>query len=452
MVFAFCLGGGRAGLAQEYATPVEQAVPVVPPENQVPLPVAPEPAEQTDEMNLRDQQLMEPENTQDTVPTDTTQQGYVFKKWRIIPYGSVQMTSDDNIFISAHNPKADVYFNLAAGVAVGWGAVQSNLTQSTGYFRQADTPKVETNPSEQGSFLYANYSGGETMYVHNSSQNSFNQDAGVAGQWIFGKSLFGANLRYQSLTSINIDVGGLVHDDITTAAATFRHSISDKTSIGADFSSVTNAYTTETALGSTDSSIQALLNYQATGKLSIGPGFKVGDLAVEKSPSHIYEQILLRGVYVATGKLTFAASGGLQANQINSYDYYDPVFTLDGVYTPSDQTTISLDAFRQTFSSASTAGEDIDTTAIGFKIRQRCFEKMYLALGGGYQNGKYIEVVQTSQSGRTDNSLDFQASISFDLTDRLTMQLAYEYRDNLSTEADAAFKQSLITLELDLVF
>ena len=449
------LGIARNGISQEYAPtgvqpqPTPSTAPSVAPQ-EFWLPAMPEQGDQTDNMNLQDQQLLAPENPSDPPSAENNEPGHVFNKWKVIPYATLQTTFDDNIFIASQNPQADLYTTLAAGIAGGWGAVQRNLNQSAGYFRQADTPKVEINPPEEGNFVYANYTMSETLFAKDTAENSFNQDASVAGEWRFEKVLFGASVKYQTLSDVDIDIGGRVNHDLLTAKATVGYGISEKIGVALEFASTSNYY--PTALNSTDTSVNSWINYQATGKLGTGLGVKLGTLDVESSPSQTYEQILLRGSYLAAGKLSFTATVGAEARQIQGSNHFDPVFTFGAVYSPAEPTTIYLDAFRQTFSSAVTAGENIATTGITLRIRQRCYQKIYLTLEGGYQHGQYEEVIQTALPNRVDDSLDFRTSLSFDYTKWITMELSYEYRNSHSTQSTSSFSENLFSLQLNVFF
>ena len=455
IILALSLGIVSKGAAQEYTpgapnSPQAQPSPPAATPQEFWLPEMPEQGEETDTMKLQDQELTAPQTPPADALAENSEPGHVFNKWKVIPYASLQTTFDDNIFISAQNPQSDVYTTIAAGMAAGWGAVQRNLSESAGYFRQADTPKLEINPVEEGNYAFANYTASQTLFADHTSQNSINQDVSLSGEWRFEKILFNTSVRYQTLSDIDIDIGGRVNHDLLTAKLTAAYPISEKISDAVDFSRTSNYY--PTALNSTDTSINNFVNYQATGKLNTGVGVKLGTLDVQTSPGQVYEQILLRGTYLAAGKLSFSATAGLEARQIQGNNHFDPVFTFGAVYSVAEQTTLYLDAFRQTFSSAVIAGENIATTGVTLRVRQRCFQKIYLTLQGGYQHGQYQELVQTALSSRVDDSLDFRASLSFDYTKWITMELSYEYRKSHSTESTSSFAENLFTLQLIVFF
>jgi hypothetical protein len=456
---AFCLGIGRTGISQDSqdSTPAEQNAPAEqqPPPADFWLPPLQDSEDQTGGTKLKDQVLpTEPVNesapTSDEVAPENAEPGHVFNKWKFIPYASLQSTFDDNIFISKKDKQSDLYFTFSPGIAVGWGAVRKDSTQSVGYFRQVDTPKVEINPPEQGNYVVANYSMSQSLFTDHTSQNSLDHDASLAGEWRFEKILLGARARFQTLSDADINVGGRAKRNVLSLALTSNYSLSEKTSLEVDLARTTNDY--DSGVKSTDTSAQNWLNYQVTGKISAGVGLTLGNVEVENSPNQTYEQILMRGAYNTPGKLSFSANGGLEARQIDGNDKYNPVFTVGATYSPVDQTTIYLEAFRHTFDSVTTAGENIVTDGVTLRVRQRCFEKVYLTLSGGYESGKYEENLTSITTNRTDDIFYFKSSISFAYTKWANMELAYEYRNNQSTLSDSSFKQNLITLQLNVFF
>lgn len=447
-MFAFCIGLTRPGISQDAATTEPQAWP--PPDSW--LPSLPESAGQTDDMTMRDQSLIDPETPPYVAPTNNSGRGHVFNKWKIIPYATVGATYDSNVFISEMDPQQDEYFTIGAGVAAGWGAVRRDSNEYTGYFRHADTPNLEIDQPEEGNFVLANIFVNQTYFVDHSSQNSLNPDASIAAEWRFEKILFGAHIRYLSLSDLDIDVGGRVLRDVLSAKVTSQYSVSDKTSVEVNFSSSATNYQNGNSLNSTEYSNQNWLDYQLTGKIQTGVGLTLGSVNVENSPNQTFEQVLVRASYLATGKLAINATGGFEVRQIQDGNRVEPVFTLGATYSPTDQTSVRLEAFRQVFSSGTRFGEDILTTGVVARIRQRLLEKFYLTLAGGYQHGQYEEIVQGVAPKRIDDSLFFRSSISFDYTKWTTLELAYVYNNNQSTEPDRSFKQNLISLQLNFFF
>jgi hypothetical protein len=92
------------------------------------------------------------------------------------------------------------------------------------------------------------------------------------------------------------------------------------------------------------------------------------------------------------------------------------------------------------------------TNGVTARIRQRCFEKVYLTLAAGYESGRYEEILQSTSTNRIDDIFYFKSSISFAYTKWADMELAYEYRNNQSTLSGSSFKQNLITLQLNVFF
>ncbi len=195
------------------------------------------------------------------------------------------------------------------------------------------------------------------------------------------------------------------------------------TSTGATSTGVTSTAVTSTGVDSVESNKQyetrAGMNYQLFPKTKIGLEGVGGILDQSSSPLQYYQQARLRVNYVATGKLVFNLSGGVEAREFDGRDNVkiSPVFSLASEDRPFDGTYLSVIFYRTVSASDSLTGQDVTATGFEIAATQRFLQKFIAGLSFGYENDVYFASSAETLPGtdRVDNYLFVRPRLSYSL-------------------------------------
>jgi uncharacterized protein (PEP-CTERM system associated) len=156
-------------------------------------------------------------------------------------------------------------------------------------------------------------------------------------------------------------------------------------------------------------------------------------------------------VYNPTDKLSVNAHGGVELDEASGADTVDPVFGVGASYTIDADDTVSLDASRQTSSSAVISGQTVTATGLNLEGRHRIYGSFSIACSVGYQYEQYYAQGLTSLV-RTDDYIFVRPSLLYDFAEWAQVELAYEYHRDVSTVQQFDFGENVVSLELSFVF
>jgi len=347
----------------------------------------------------------------------------------IHPHFDYTVNYDDNIFISPTNRVEDVQHTLSPGVFLGAG---DYLAKTESYASLDYTPSI-------------------ILFQDNSDQDAVDQDVDFQLQYHLQKLTLGLRQGYQSLSGSDIQVGNRVDRDIYPTQVTADYEISEKTSVDAELSQIVSDYKSQ--YDDTTWKIVAYANYKPSEKIKIGIGPTFGWRDIEANPNQTFQQVNARLIYQATEKLSFRGRAGVNFRQTQGgLDSTSPVFGIGATWTPFDSTTIIIDAYRDEYNSPTLFGQNYYATGFAGRIRQRFFQKVYLGLGGGYENSEYDNTVSTVSATREDNYFYVRPSIDYQVTDWWSVGAFYMYRDNDSTSAPNNFYNNQAGFQTSLSF
>ena len=109
-------------------------------------------------------------------------------------------------------------------------------------------------------------------------------------------------------------------------------------------------------------------------------------------PDMLFEQYQGRVQWRATDKISFQLNGGLEDRQFlnsSSSDALNPVFGGGIQYQPFEHTKISLNADR-VVAVSDLQNQVTESVGLNGDLNQRLLGRLFLDLGGGYQNIKYV--------------------------------------------------------------
>ena len=360
---------------------------------------------------------------------------------------SVRAVYDDNINLGHDNRISDFYTSIEPSIMLGLG---DTTTRAENYIELDYLPAA---------FIFAD----------NSDNNSLQHVIRLDGQYRVNRLTLNLSQTVQimdgvdvqtrdtsgSLTQqVNLDVAGRTRFDIFSTHANAAYYLTGKTflSTGADFTS-----TRYSSLISSDVfSGNLFLNYNYSPKLVLGLGGTVGfDRVDEPTPDQQFEQINLRVSYQATGKIDFAATGGVEVRHFDGGfrdEYVSPVFEIGLNYAPFDGTKITLTANSRTLNSAVLVAQDYLVTNISVGVQQRLLQRIFLGINAGYERADYFSTVAAPGDGRIDDYVFVQPSVAVAVTRYWTVGAYYLHRSNSSSFDAFGFHDNQVGLRSTLEF
>ncbi|MEP6686412.1 MAG: hypothetical protein ABJB22_06505 [Verrucomicrobiota bacterium] len=304
---------------------------------------------------------------------------------------------DDNVTLSHDNPRQDFYGQLASEITLGFG-------DAIGH---------------QEHYVLLKYSPSAYFFVDNSELNSVEHIVRLEGQWSLSRlaltfsqdirSVESSNLDVATTTGgfvnqINLDVGGRRRLNSYSTRLDAGYALTGKIVLRAGMDYSLTDY--QDLIGSETVSGTIGINYTYSPKLQLGLELHAGNNYVDApSPDQTFEQVNLRSDYELSGKLRANGSLGVEFRQseVGTNSNVSPIFQIGLVYQPFDGTEININTTRQTFNSATLAGQDFASTQFVFSARQRFFQRVFVNVVTGYQNQTYFSALSGLDSEREDN-------------------------------------------------
>ena len=331
---------------------------------------------------------------------------------------------DDNIFISHTDQKSDYFFAIEPQITIGVGDIEGRSR----------------------SYLRLDYMPSAILFVDHSDQDAFNQLIRLEGGYSTGRlrlSLFEdiALLESANLNSIidttglwaNLDASAPTRVNIFNTRLIADYDLTGKLFLQGEFDSYIYFYPNNISDYTVAGGLY--LYYNWLPKVSVGIGGTFGyNWVDDPGPNQTFEQVNARLNYQATAKLGLYASAGAEFRQFdgNRSTYTTPVFEVGLTYYPFEGTTINLAAGRRIYNSGFLANQDFADTYIVGRFQQRLFHRLYLGLGGGYENSDYFAARDNVSAPRNDDYWFIEPSLDVLITRWLSAGVYYLHREDSS--------------------
>ena len=290
-----------------------------------------------------------------------------------------------------------------------------------------------------------------------SFQRLSGSDLSLSGSGFGGSVLGGGSGSQQALVSNPEDRNLNPQDvrDMLTAAFGFSRPLAGKTSVNGGVNYTANLY--EDPLPSTQTySGQLGLGYLVGARTTVGVSGVIGRTdGDDGSLSEDYEQFLGTVSYDATEKLDFSGSAGLnfrQSDVTGASDRTDFVFNISTRYQWRDRTGLFLTAGRNTQSSVTELESAINRTTVYVGVDQRIADRWSLQVSGGYDLSDYEDAQNDFAQTREETFLTGRVSLNFRPTDRATIGLFNEYRQNDAGDDISSYEGNRLGLQVGVQF
>lgn len=372
--------------------------------------------------------------------------------WKFVLHGTATAAYNSNIFISNDNEEADFIFTVATGVAIGRGEFRDELASLGSYETRFNPERSDVTAGEN--YIFVHYVPSVTIFAENTGENTFNNDLTLAGEYEWKRLTIGVKARFQTVNLPDVDLGTRTKRNLFTGALTSQYDYSPKTSFELNFYNYVRDYVRDDAGGPVDSVEyrgQTWVNYQVLPKMTLGVGFAYGYVELSRGPIQSYEQVSTRLRYRATEKIRFDISAGVEFRDIRGLaNQTNPLFSVGVTYAPFDGTSVFMQAFTRTVTSAAVEAANFQVTGIEAQIRQRFARRFYVVLAGGYQHVEYNFFSSPTQ--RADDIFYIHPSLGMDVTTWLSCEIGAEYRRNDSTAIRNDFSNTTVYLQFNAFF
>jgi hypothetical protein len=368
--------------------------------------------------------------------------------------GIVRATYESNIFIQPTNEISDFYFTVAPSIAVGAGDFDRPLEirqasfLSPQYFANTDLIQHPQQP-----FIYLSYMPSYTAFVDHTDQNSFDSDIIGEFQITLHKITLGAFARYQTFRLPDTDLGTRVRQYITSAEAFFLYTWSSKTQWESDIFLQNRDYSV--GIGSLEIWNENWLDYKYSDKTSFGPGLAAGLLIPQQGVDQYYGRAQLRATWRPTGKLSFAAKGGLEvraASGGNQKVY--PIFGVEARYAFSARTTAALSVSQNIRASTLVESAIAVSRNIEASFEQKILDRYLFDFGVGYSNVAWEYPLSQSpvRVSRSDNIFYIRPALTTTINRWTKLVTAINYENDSSSFKARGYEDVIATCELRIRF
>lgn len=339
-------------------------------------------------------------------------------------------------------PHPDYSFLYANGILAAPGQPVNTVIQQI-------SPGVRL---DVGDYWILDYTPTWMVYSSRSFQNTFNQNAKLTGGTSYGSWVLGLSQSYANSDVPQVETATQTRQETYNTALNGAYTMNSKMSL--DLAAYQNFLFSDQFQSYREWSTLDWLNYQFWARFNIALGAGLGYDDVETGPNMLFEQYQGRVQWRATDKISVQVNGGLEDRQfLNSSigDALNPVFGGGIQYLPFEHTKISLDAER-TVAVAELQNEVTESVGFNGDLNQRLLGRLFLDLGGGYQNIKYVSSVNGLPSNRTDDYYYFSTRLSTAFLKRGTVAIFYQFNNDSTSAAGFGFTSHQVGFEIGFAY
>jgi hypothetical protein len=332
---------------------------------------------------------------------------------------------------------------LSAGLH--YGSTSDNLDRGSNGFYGSLSPAFAVTLGEPatGRLLNMEYTGSLTFGAEDGERVRYDQSLAGGGTLSFTKLTLGFGVNLSQLTGSDRDFGGQDVDRVLLGLSlNASYTYSEKTNFSTSLSVPIRLFSQGDSSGGVSGA--GFINYVYSPLTTIGVGVKIGMVEVERNDTQVYEQLLMRLTYVATGKLTFSGTGGVEFRDTGATEEVSPVFGLGLAWAIREGTTLSLNGERRILNSAAQSGANYTDTSVSVSAAQRLGQYLQLTATMGYENAEYMSAAKGVSTNRSDHQVISQGALSYHFRDRWILTGIISYSKNFSNQRPYdAFQNSL---------
>jgi hypothetical protein len=333
---------------------------------------------------------------------------------------------DDNVLLAPHDKESDTIFVLMPGLELNYsgGDTTAGLVAREQFLRYSDHDSL--NASLPSVFGNCAYEGPQSKLALKASYQEFDQNS---------LAIRSADQR--------------VKHNLTNASLDGLWNMTAKTRIGAGVAYDHNVYPSDLTFPTYDSenlSFPLDVYYEVTQKLDLSLGYRYRRATIEGGATDSNDNFFSVG---AKGDFTPKLGGQVRIglNQRNftkggSEDQLGTLVSLTYIYSPKAtfETSISNDF------NSSALGSSVKVFSIREAGRFEIAPEWNAEVGVSYESTEYGVSPNAALVGRKDNFTVGDVTVTYAISKRFSVQGAYLYRTNSSTDAGVEFNSNVLSL------
>ncbi len=343
---------------------------------------------------------------------------------------AISAAYDDNIFLSAANPRADLVTRVAPSVAYRKG---DKLEREGGYLSIAYRPTV-------------------VAYADHGSNDRIDQEASWEAGWRGNAIGFAYNGSMAQLGDATADTGTLTDRRELSNAVRMAWSLREKISIELAGGHESTRYDAAAFADSRMTYGEVALRYAYSPKTRLGLIYKGGRFEVDGAGDQTVDRATARIEWNPTRKIAIDVEAGFEHRGFDNGSDTTPVVEARVGWKPRDGTEIYLNGYRREEASAFLPGQNYTLGGAVLGVSQRLGGKWTGRIEGGLERAEYTRVSGSGPAGRVDRIQFIRPSLEYRFTDDFSMGLYYRYSENRSNRAAFGYESHSAGVEMGYKF
>jgi hypothetical protein len=358
----------------------------------------------------------------------------------------LSVISDDNLRTGTGQNQSkigDTYYNVTPAVLLQYGTHEGQR----GYASLVYSPTI-------------------VRFLHQSSQDSDNQNVALNLQYPFQRLSLDLTETYTQTSGLNTDSDTRTTQTTNLASVGGSYEIDDKLYASSHVQETDSSYTGSSGqgpaggLGDQTTSVNNSISYRLAEKITLSPSVNVGWDRPQAAIKNRFEQVIMGLTYAPTQKLSLFGQGGAQFTHYDQAgDVTDPIFSAGIGYTPFDSTILTLSGSQSVHASTAEIGQagalqSVVDTGVGVSLTQRIVQRFFLNLGFNYDHTD-TQADGSNQGGGITFSQDiftYRSSLSYAPSLWSTVAIYYQYSSNESNSPGSTYHDNQMGITISAQF
>lgn len=339
---------------------------------------------------------------------------------------------DDNIFLSATDPKSDHVLKVAPTVAYSKGDENEQVTE--------------------GAFLKAGYRPSFVFYADNHDENRTDHEALATAGWrgkVTRVIYTGALRKLGDATSeTGRPTDRLEFANEIRAAWIARDKITLEVAAG----DRQQDYADPGFFDSRKNYGEVAFRYAYSPKTQLGLSYQIGRFKVDGTGPQDTHEVAASMAWQPREKIRVDVKAGAEHRSFDNGSSVNPVLEGRVEWSPRQGTGIFATAYAREEASAFYAGQNYSVRGVTAGVSQRLGEKWTGKLEAGMESNRYEQVSGSGAAGRKDRILFIRPALVRKIGEKSELSLFYRMSDNNSSDKSFGYDQQMIGLEFNHKF
>ena len=244
------------------------------------------------------------------------------------------------------------------------------------------------------------------FYMDNSDQDGIDHhvDAGYSRQ--FAKTSLDFGIGYNKTKGPSRFAGGNIEKDGFTGKLALSHVLTGKSRLDFDLGGLTEDFVDPALFDRERYNTRLAWQYQATGKVTVGPYIAYEHVSVDVNPNHEAYSAGAKATYQALQKTVVTGYVGVEHRTFSGGSLEDkttPTYEIGATHQYSGKTSFTGMLYHNIRASYSDAGKSYTATGVNFLARYAYSSRINFNSGVSYEHDNYFDVdSSTAAAGDLD--------------------------------------------------